>query len=225
MSPKVMRRIAAAVSAIVFSCCLHASPLSFSIEAGLSHDTVSSSDLVIGASGSYDDFSLRLQHQVGGDVNLAFAWMPEQGRSIRHVLSAYTEYFPGEGGWSSLSYLFTQHFRFGVFGLGYGAGVQAAVSYSPFSRCVLWSLSPELALGMGLFWERFSISVYAALNHPYEMSWRFRPSAGIRLEASPGGGSSLFLDGSIGFAEALMDPVYVIQDWSVRAGYIYRGNV
>ncbi len=225
MSSKVIRRIAAAISAIVLSCCLHASPLSFSIEAGLSHDTVSSSDLAIGVGGSYDDFSLRLQHQVGGDVNLAFAWMPEQGRSMRHVLSAYTEYFPEEGGWSSISYLFTQHFRFGVFGLGYGAGVQAAVSYSPFSSCVLLSLSPELALGLGLFWDRFSISVYASLNHPYEMSWRFRPFAGIRLEASPGGGSSLFLDGVVGFTEALMDPVYVIRDWNVRAGYIYRGNV
>ena len=174
---------------------------------------------------SFDGFSFMLRGQGASQFDGMLSYELETGRTLSNKFILNTSYIPSEGGWSGLSYLFSQHFRWGFFGLEYGLGLAAGAAYSEYSSLVMWSLSPLLKLSGTFYIDPASITLYFTMADEWERDWKALPVFGLRLGWDIDGNSSVFADGYIKWAEYLMDPVAMISGYGMRLGYSYRGMI
>ncbi len=202
---------------------LPAADFSLSLSAGARIDQHPSDAFIYALGAEYENIGLSFQHQIDGGLDVALSYKLESG-NMNHLFSLSNDYIPREGGWSGALYLFSQDFRFGYFALGYGVGIQGAITYSDHTSHIGFSLAPLMHLYAGFASDYLSILAYASLSHPYDRTWRFKPYFGAIAEVLITDGHSLFADAYIACSEMLMDPVWTPYIWSIRAGYIYRGK-
>lgn len=213
-----------AVSA-AFMLCLSVSAVCFEAEGMIGYRETTSLPFPASSSIdlSFDGFSFMFRGQGMSQFDGILSYDIKVGNTISNVFSFHTSYIPYEGGWSDFSYLFSQHFRWGFFSLGYGAGIAAGMAYSEYAYGVMWSLSPLLELSGTFHIDPASITLYFTMQDEWERDWKALPVFGLRLLWDIDGSSSIFADGYIKWAEYLMDPVAMISGYGVRLGYIYRG--
>lgn len=174
---------------------------------------------------SFDGFSVMFRGQGASQFDGMLSYELETGRTLSNKFILNTSYIPSEGGWSGLSYLFSQHFRWGFFGLEYGLGLAVGAAYSEYSSLVMWSLSPLLKISGTFYIDPASITLYFTMAEEWERDWKALPVFGLRLGWDIDGNSSVFADGYIKWAEYLMDPVAMISGYGLRLGYSYRGMI
>ena len=204
---------------------LSAVPFSVSASTGIRFDQTSRTPAVFSMSGEVGNLSIDLQYQAGGGLLTALDYRFGDKQNTSHIISASSTFFPEDkGGWTGISYLFSQNFIWDFFSIRYGIGVQGSVSWSHYSRVPLWSLAPLLSLSAAFSLDPIRITFYASINHRWDRSWRFRPYCGLLAEGKINENNAVFVDSYITFAEMLMDRVVTDYAWSIRAGYIYRSR-
>lgn len=143
----------------------------------------------------------------------------------KNLFIAHSNYTPSERGWSDAAYVFSQHFTWDYFTLGYGIGLQLGIAYSEFMNMPLWSLSYLLSIDATISLDYFSMRWYITTHHKDEREWKSVPVFGIRFESNIDENNIIFAEAYSRAVEILMDPVMTFDTVSVRAGYIYRGNI
>ena len=176
-------------------------------------------------SASYENLDFAFSGIGNDDIAADLRYDLSLGKTIHNEFIFHTDYTPGEGGYSSLGYLFSQQFRFSWFLLRYGIGVQGAVSYTPFADKPFYSLIPLLDLAIGFDIAPVSFIIYGTNASPDTSEWKLMLSFGTRCEVEISDEHLLFADGFIAIDNIMDMSDFTLSGWGVKLGYAYRGSV
>lgn len=223
---KINRNKVLIILFLFVSSTLSAGDFSLGLSLGFRQSHTLGGSSVINASASYDEWSLNIQMQELEEISGSLVYNNSIGRTLHNEFILHSLYVPEEGGFSDLSYVFSQNIKlWNCFRLYYGIGLQIGLAYSPYTVEYLWSLSPILKAGCELALFPFSIGVGYTLNSYTERSWKAVPIYEGYFEISFDKQNAIRLSGFMREAEFLVDPWHLITAYGIRVGYIYKGSV
>lgn len=172
---------------------------------------------------SYRGASLRFQTDMGDIFDLALTYDLEQGKTLLHTFDSAMQIVPHEGGFNTLSYIFSQDIAFGWFHIRYEAGIKGGMAWSPYTSIVQWALSPMAGLELGVRTDMFHLDMFATSFLPEEPAWRATVSLGFETGIEVDRQLAFYIRGYAELAEVLMNPYTTIAGYGVSAGVLLRG--
>lgn len=190
---------------------------------GARYRSTSSSLFSYGAFAAVDDFSFNFSAIGAEDFAATLSYDLKVGKTIHNYFTIHIDNVPGEGGFSTLSYLFSQHFKSRYLFFSYALGVQGGISYSPFSP-PFFSLIPAYDLRAGFCLSPFSLSIYTTTAMSETIEWKMVLNSGLSAVIALSEKQSIFVDSFI-VLDNLMDVSnYLLSGWALRVGYAYKGG-
>jgi hypothetical protein len=144
----------------------------------------------------------------------------EKANGFYFIGLANSSYSYALGGFSGLGFLANYALKIEAFTFKFAAGIQAAVSYSPYQEKALFSFTPLVEGVVAIELERFKASIYLNFADPYEREWKALPTIGLKTEFSTSSFLSISADAFVKFAEFMTDPVTLIMAYGFRLGCI-----
>ncbi len=191
---------------------------------GVRYRSISPDKFSYGLFAGYDDFSIHFSGISADDFLITATYDLDIGRTIHNNFIIHSDNVPEEGGFSTLSYVFSQLFSWKLMILGYGVGVQTGISYSPFSS-TYYSVIPLFDFRVGIHSDSFFSTIYCTMIHPETMEWKMTATAGAVAEIEIENGHFIFADAYFVFDNLIDVNTLVLSGWGIKAGYIYRGII
>ena len=220
-----LRKACCLISLLFISSMLFASSWSVGASLGTRYRSTAPDLFYYFLSASYENLDFAFSGIGNDDIAADLRYDLSLGKTIHNEFIFHTDYTPGEGGYSSLGYLFSQQFRFSWFLLRYGIGVQGAVSYTPFADKPFYSLIPLLDLAIGFDIAPVSFIIYGTNASPDTSEWKLMLSFGTRCEVEISDEHLLFADGFIAIDNIMDMSDFTLSGWGVKLGYAYRESV
>ncbi len=172
-----------------------------------------------------ENFDLYFQTDLGKEYDIVLSYDIKQGKTLNHEINASTQLTPGLGGFQTLSYIFSQNFKWDFFRLKYAIGVQGGIAWSPDSTKLAYSISPMGELLLGFDGSFFSFDLFLTTYLKEERSWKTVPQIGAVAEFDITDNFSLYASAYFEIAELFMHNYLVISAYGGKVGFIYRGGV
>ena len=144
----------------------------------------------------------------------------EKANGFYFIGLANSSYSYALGGFSGLGFLANYALKIEAFTFKFAAGIQAAVSYSPYQEKALFSFTPLVEGVVAIELERFKASIYLNFADPYEREWKALPTIGLKALISISNTTSVSANAFVHFAEYLVDPVTLIMSYGFRLGCV-----
>lgn len=205
---------------------LYATPWSVSLGTGYRASVSTEYLRFVDAEVSVGDFSLYFRDHSFQVQDLSLSYDLRVGKTIHNEFVFHSEYVPiDKGGFSDFSYMFSQRFKISFFSIGYGVGAQVGLSYSAYSKELLWALSPLFRLETGFTFGPITFGIYGDLGSKFERLWKASPLIGAVLIAQMDEHNSITFDIYTQSAEYLLDPWFLPAVVAACISYTYRGTL
>ena len=192
--------------------------------AGVRYRSTAPDMVLYGVDASAYDASLHFSGIGDDDFSLILSYDLRVGDTIHNRFIFHTDNVPAEGGFATFGYLFSQQFAWSWFRLGYGIGIQAGVSYSPYSE-PFFSLVPLIDLRLGFELGPVRMMVYETMVHKEAMEYRLAAATGATIELSIDEHHMVYADGFFSLDNIMDCHTFSISGWGVSVGYSYRGTI
>lgn len=213
------------VSIIIALCIpLYSLPVSFETALGHRNSSIADSPVFFSAKGGIGPASLYFQTDDGQIFDFVLDLGFEQGKTLEHHLNSSLQLIPDNGGFTTLSYLFTQDLRWRWGHFRYGIGVQLGYAWSLYSAKPAYSISPMGEVTLGFDAGGFSSDIFLTTYADEERSWKETPVIGTRLEYDFDEHLSFYTSAYVEIAELFMQPYILISAYGGKAGFVFRGN-
>ena len=218
-----MKKLVLLIAFLLLSFILQAASWNVGGFAGMRYRSISPDEFSYGLFAEYNDFSLHFSGITSDNFLLTATYDLTVGSTIHNNFIIHSDNVPGDGGFTTLGYVFSQLFAWKWMMLGYGVGIQAGISYSPYSSYLYYSFIPLFDCRVGINTDSFSSVFYCTMVHPETIEWKMTATTGVSAEVRFGKGHSVFADAYIVFDNLIDVSTFVLSGWGVRAGYAYRG--
>ena len=219
----VKRSLASVMMLVVLACGLAAEPVSFDWSLGTRRSSIEDEPMFFALTVSYAGAAFRFQTDMGDIFDLALSYDIDQGSTLTHTFSTTMQTVPWEGGFNTLSYIFSQDLVFDWFHVKYAAGLQTGMSWSPYSLILQWSISPLLELRTGIRASGFHADVFATSFLAEERSWKSTLCVGFETGIEVDRQLAFYVRGYAELAEVLMNPYITVAGYGIGAGVVLRG--